>query len=86
MIVIGLTGSIGMGKSTAARLLREMGVPVHCADEVVHDLLAPGGKAVRTVARLFPESLNAQRHAIDRTILGRIVFGDPAARERLEGV
>ena len=54
MIILGLTGSIGMGKSTAAGMLRRLGVPLFDADAVVHRLLAPGGAAVAAVEKLFP--------------------------------
>ena len=49
MIIVGLTGSIAMGKSTAATMLRCMGVPVHDADQVVHELTRPGGKALPAI-------------------------------------
>jgi dephospho-CoA kinase len=84
MIVLGLTGSVGMGKSTAAAMLRRLGVPVHDADRAVHDLLAKGGAGVAPVAASFPEAL--KEGAIDRAALGRIVFADRAALRRLEGI
>jgi len=84
LIVLGLTGSIGMGKSTAADMLRRMGVPVHDADAAVHQLLGPGGRAVKPVAALFPEALAGDR--IDRKRLGDRVFGDTAALKKLESV
>lgn len=84
MIVIGLTGSIGMGKSVLARQFRELGVPVHESDKCVHRLLAKGGAGVKPVAKLFPESLI--KGAIDRKILGAIVFKNPAARKKLEKI
>ena len=84
MLIIGLTGSIGMGKSTAAGLLRRLGVPVYDADAAVHDLLARGGRAVAAIARRFPEAV--QEDAVDRTALGRIVFGDPVALKALEAI
>jgi dephospho-CoA kinase len=84
MIVLGLTGSIGMGKSTAAALLRRLGVPVHDADAAVHRLLARGGLAVPLVAAAFPGVV--ENGAVDRQALGRIVFADPAALERLEAI
>ena len=84
MIVVGLTGSIGMGKSNAAQVLRRLGVPVHDADAAVHTLLGPGGRAVRKVAELFPKALSGNR--IDRKVLGDMVFGDTPALRRLEGV
>lgn len=84
MIILGLTGSIGMGKTVAAGILRRLGIPVHDADKTVHRLLAPGGKAVPAVAALFPSVL--KDGGIDRAALGRIVFADPRALARLESV
>lgn len=87
MIVIGLTGSIGMGKSTVANMLRDRDVPVHDADAAVHRLLGPGGGAVGVVGQAFPEVLltdGAGVAQIDRAALGRIVFSDRAAKRQLE--
>jgi dephospho-CoA kinase len=84
MIVIGLTGGVGMGKSTAAAMLRTLRVPVHDADATVHRLMAKGGAAVAAVAKAFPDAL--RDGAIDRKALGRRVFGDPAALKRLERI
>ena len=87
MIVVGLTGSVGMGKSTAAGMLRDMGIPVHDADAAVHDLLGPGGAAVAPVADLFPGVLKKDRHGhdfIDRGALGQIVFAEPDRKKKLE--
>lgn len=84
MIILGLTGSIGMGKSTAARMLRRMGIPVHDADASVHALMGPGGAAVPAVADAFPGVQSGD--AIDRRALGRRVFGDDAALARLERI
>ena len=84
MMVLGLTGSVGMGKSTAARMLRRLRVPVHDADAEVHRLLGPGGSAVAAVARAFPGTAKGNR--IDRSALGRLVFDDPAVLKRLEGI
>lgn len=84
MKILGLTGGIGMGKSTAAAMLRAMGVPVHDADRAVHRLLAPGGAAVAAVAAAFPGV--ARGAAIDRAALGARVFGDAAALGRLEAI
>jgi dephospho-CoA kinase len=85
MIVLGLTGSVGMGKSTAAALLRRLGVAVHDADSAVHRLLGPAGAAVDAVARAFPKVVAADG-GIDRAKLGRRVFGDAAALGRLERI
>src|SRR5690349_8984605 len=84
MIVLGLTGSIGMGKSTAAAMLRRLGAPVHDADATVHRLLGPGGRAVPQVEAAFPGV--SGRLGVDRQKLGAIVFKDPAALRRLEAL
>lgn len=84
MIILGLTGSIGMGKTSAARSLRRLGVPVHDADATVHRLLGPGGKAVPAIQRLFPQAV--ENGAVNRRTLGGIVFADPAALRQLEAV
>ena len=85
MIVLGLTGSVGMGKSTAAAMLRRLGVPVHDADATVHRLTAPGGAAVAAVAKLFPDT-RRKDGGIDRVALGRRVFADAKALQRLERI
>ncbi|WP_020187246.1 dephospho-CoA kinase [Methylopila sp. 73B] len=82
MIVIGLTGSIGMGKSTTAKLFAEEGVPVHDADAVVHALYA--GRAVPLVEAAFPGV--TRDGAVDRKELGTRVIGDPAALAKLESI
>jgi dephospho-CoA kinase len=84
VIVIGLTGSVGMGKSTAASLLRDMGLPVYDADRAVHRLMAKGGKAVAAVEAAFPGV--TRNGAVDRKLLGTRVFGHPAEMKRLEAI
>jgi len=84
MIILGLTGSIGMGKTTAAAMFRAEGVPVHDADAAVHRLIGPGGSAVAAVADAFP-GVETQ-DGIDRARLGKAVFGDDAALARLEAI
>ncbi|KIL97882.1 Dephospho-CoA kinase [Paramagnetospirillum magnetotacticum MS-1] len=84
MKILGLTGSIGMGKSTAAAMLRRLGVPVHDADATVHALFGPGGKAAAPVEAAFPGVV--KDGAVDRTALGAQVFGDDAALKRLEAI
>jgi dephospho-CoA kinase len=84
VIIIGLTGSVGMGKSTAAATLRRLGVPIHDADAAVHRLLGRNGTAVAAVAAAFPGV--ERQGAIDRPALGRQVFGNPAALRRLEAI
>ena len=83
-VVLGLTGSIGMGKSTAAAMLRSMGLAVHDADAAVHRLMARGGRAVPAIAEAFPEAI--RDGAVDRRVLGPRVFEDPAALKRLEAI
>ena len=85
MIVLGLTGSIGMGKSTAAATLQRLRVPLFDSDLVVHRLLAPGGAAVEPVAAAF-SGVRAAKGGIDRSLLGQRVFADPEALSRLERI
>lgn len=84
MIVAGLTGSIGMGKSTASNMLREMGVPIHDSDATVHALIGKGGKAVPAIAALCPEAL--KDGGIDRKVLGKYMFPDPVLKQAVEDV
>jgi dephospho-CoA kinase len=85
VIVLGLTGSIGMGKSTAATTLQRLRVPLFDADRVVHRLLGPGGAAAAAVAATFP-GVRAGNGGIDRSLLGQRVFGDREALSRLERI
>jgi dephospho-CoA kinase len=85
VIVLGLTGSIGMGKSNAAATLRRLRVPIFDADAEVHRLLGPGGQAVGAVEAAFPGVRN-EAGGIDRQRLGQLVFRDPPALRRLEGI
>lgn len=82
MIVIGLTGSIGMGKSETARLFAGEGVPVFDADAAVHALYA--GEAAAMIEAAFPGSTS--NGAVDRAALSKAVANDPAAFGRLEGL
>lgn len=82
--VLGLTGSIGMGKSTTASMFREEGVPVWDADACVHALYAPGGAAVAGVGRLVPEAVVAG--AVDRGRLREALERDPGLFGALEAV
>jgi dephospho-CoA kinase len=84
MIVIGLTGGIGMGKSTATNTLRRLGVPVFDADAAVHRLQARGGRAVAPIAAAFPGSV--RDGAVDREALRRAVLDNPTALKRLEAI
>jgi dephospho-CoA kinase len=82
MFVIGLTGSIAMGKTTTARLFAEEGVPVHDADAAVHRLYE--GEASGQIEAAFPGSTRHGR--VDRAALGKQVVGDPPALRRLEAI
>lgn len=84
MKILGLTGGVGMGKSTAAAMLRRMRVPVYDADAAVHRMMGKGGIAVAAVAAAFPGVV--KDGAIDRAALGSRVFGDPGAMKRLEAI
>jgi dephospho-CoA kinase len=82
MIILGLTGSIGMGKSTTAAMFAAEGVPVNDADAVVHELYR--GKAVPLVGAAFPDAI--VDGLVDRNRLSASVLGDPAALKRLEAI
>jgi dephospho-CoA kinase len=84
MVIVGLTGSIGMGKSTAAKMLRQMGVPVYDADAAVHRLQAPGGLALPPIEAAFPGVV--KNGVLDRQALGARVFGNKEALRRLEAI
>lgn len=83
MIHIGLTGSIGMGKSTTARMFAEEGVPVFDADAVVHDLYRPGAAGARAIGEFFPDALRADG-GVDRAALSARLR-DPHAMAVIEG-
>lgn len=85
MKIIGLTGSIGMGKSATARLFREAGIPVFDSDACVHALYDSGGAAVGPVEAAFPGSL-AEDGSIDRARLSRQLNDDPDGFARLEAI
>jgi dephospho-CoA kinase len=84
MKIIGLTGGMGMGKSTAAAVFRRAHIPVFDADATVHALQARGGRAVPKIAAAFPGTI--RNGAVDRNALRPIVLGDPAALRRLEAI
>lgn len=84
MLIVGLTGSIGMGKSETAKMFARQGVPVCDADALVHQLYERGGAAVQPVAEVFPEALTDGR--IDRERLSKLVIGKPEAIRTLEAI
>lgn len=87
MLTIGITGSIGVGKTTLAHMIRDMGIPVYSADEAVSGLLAPEGAAVKKVVEFFPSTLirdkNGAAH-IDKEELAKIIFFDREKKQKLE--
>jgi dephospho-CoA kinase len=84
MMIVGLTGSIGMGKSTAAKMLRQMGVPVYDADANVHAIQAKGGVALPAIEAAFPGVVTDG--VLDRQALGARVFGNKEALRKLEAI
>lgn len=82
--ILGLTGSIGMGKSEVARMLTELGVPVFDADAAVHELQGPGGALLAPIERAFPGTTGPQ--GVDRPKLGAAVFGNPEKLRLLEAI
>ncbi|MCC5969950.1 MAG: dephospho-CoA kinase [Pararhodobacter sp.] len=82
--ILGLTGSIGMGKSTTAGFFHEAGIPVWDADAEVHRLYAPGGAAVMPLTRLCPAALKAG--GVDRAVLKDWIAADPTALTQIESV
>lgn len=84
MILLGLTGSIGMGKTETAKIFARLGVPAYNADDAVHTLYSPGGKAVAPVSAAFPGV--EQNGAIDRNLLSARVLNNPALINRLETI
>lgn len=82
--ILGLTGSIGMGKSTVAAMFRDCGVPVFDADAEVHRLQGPGGLLVPAIEEAFHGTTGPQ--GVKRAELGAIVFADPPALKRLEAI
>jgi len=85
MLIIGLTGSIGMGKSTAAARIRALGVPVCDADSIVHKLYKTGGAAVAPIAATFPGT-TSEDGGIDRQKLAAALLADASAYAKLEAI
>ncbi|GIT91444.1 dephospho-CoA kinase [Jannaschia pagri] len=84
MIVVGLTGSIGMGKTTTAAMFRDRGVPVWDADAAVHRLYGPGGAAVSAIADAFPEAVRDGQ--VDRSALRERIITDQTALSLIEAI
>ncbi|GBQ97519.1 dephospho-CoA kinase [Acetobacter nitrogenifigens DSM 23921 = NBRC 105050] len=91
MKIIGLTGGMGMGKTTVAGMFRRAGFPVFDSDQEVHRLQGPGGRAVGAIARLVPDALRpgapgGKGDSIDRSALRRAVIGDGSLIAKLEAI
>lgn len=83
---VGLTGGIGSGKSTVARLFEELGVPVIDTDAISHRLTRPGGAAIPAILAVFGENYINADNALDRVKMRQLVFADNEARQKLEGI
>ena len=83
-LIIGLTGSIGMGKSTVAAMFADAGVPVFDADAEVRAMQGPGGELLEAIEAAFPGSTNDQ--GVNREALGKLVFGNPEKLAQLEAI
>ncbi len=86
MLTIGLTGGIGSGKSTVAKILSEFGAPILDADKVAHTTYAPGGPAYDAVIAAFGPQIVAADRTIDRKQLGAVVFGNPERLNQLTSI
>lgn len=84
MIILGLTGSIGMGKSATAQMFRDEGIPVYDADAAVHEIYDVGGSAVEPIGSAFPGTVKDGK--VDRSALREIVLNDAEALKRLESL
>lgn len=84
--VVGLTGGIGSGKSTAARMFAELGAELIDSDAIAHELTAPGGAAIEPIRAAFGADMITTAGALDRAAMRRLVFSDAGARARLEAI
>lgn len=86
MIVVGVTGTVGAGKSTVARLFEAWGARRVDADELAREAVAPGSPALREIREVWGEEVLDEEGGLDRAALREVAFGDPRARERLESI
>lgn len=86
MKIIGLTGSIGMGKSVTTTLLKHLGIAVHDSDAAVHAALSKDGSGFDEVIKAFPKAFDRKNNRIDRALLGKIIFSDVAQKQKLEAI
>lgn len=85
-LVLGLTGGIASGKSSVAAIFAELGAVVVSADQLAREAVAPGSPALQELAAAFGRAILGAGGELDREALGRMVFADPAARERLNAI
>jgi dephospho-CoA kinase len=85
-VVIGLTGGIGTGKSTVCKMLRELGAVIVDSDEIVRELQAPGQPMLDEIAEAFGPEVIREDGSLDRARVGELVFRDPEARRKLNGI
>lgn len=86
MLIIGLTGGIGSGKSTVAGYFAQQGIPVIDADQLARELVAPGSPALLEIASAFGPDILLADGSLDRPQLRRLAFADPSQRRRLEAI
>jgi dephospho-CoA kinase len=85
-LIVGLTGGIGSGKSAAASLFADLGVPIVDTDVIAHELTGPGGPAMPALGAAFGPGVLAADGSLDRPAMRALAFGDPATRKRLEAI
>jgi dephospho-CoA kinase len=86
MLVIGLTGGIGSGKSTVAKMFADLGVPVIDMDTIARELVAPGQPALQKIVETFGHEVLDESGQLDRRVLRQRIFNDPAQRKLLEAI
>lgn len=86
VLTVGLTGGIAVGKSTVDAMFQDLGARIIDADQIVHELLGPRGRATGSVVAAFGPRVGSVDQGIDREALGSLVFSDPGARARLEAL
>mgnify|MGYP005840773695 FL=1 len=86
MLVIGLTGGIGSGKSTVSKMFQGVGVPVICADDLARKVVEPGSPALEEIREVFGEEVIDREGKLDRAAMARVVFADASRRKKLEAI
>lgn len=86
MLIIGLTGGIGCGKTTITNLFSELNIPISDADLIAHQLVEPGQPALAEIIQLFGREVISKSGALDRVILRQLIFKEPKAKKQLENL